>query len=404
MNTTAMNLSTPSGYDTMNNPDGFTTGGIMKAFSLAILIFASIIGNLVVSVSFMMFRNLRSMTNYFLVSLSVSDILVAILVIPFYLVYQLYQPRQFFTPDRMALLNFWKIMDFFLCLTSVCTLTAISVERNLAISQPFYYTKLISPIRVYVTIAFLWMFAMTVSVTTRLDPFGEKSNLSVFIVVTGYILPLMIILVMYAQIWLVARRQARRLRQDGALATDFKAIKTIAIVIGTFFLCYTPNMVLVIWFHFSLKPAPSPYFVTTGKWLIYLNSCVNPIIYSCFNKTYRRGFKRLFQTILAKLRELRTRAGDERARKMRQSRLSLNITMRSSAGSLLDGSKLVTASCHQRDSLQSRASTQSFSLNAANSVDVCNNEHIAIKTFTNGVGHASEPVRPAESAVENTRQ
>lgn len=402
--TTTTNATLGANNPAMNNVDGFTTSGIVKAFSLALLIFIAIIGNLVVCISFTMFRNLRSITHYFLVSLSISDILVATCVVPVYLVYQLHTPQLYFTPDKMTLLTFWQIMDFFLCLTSVWTLAAIGVERNLAISRPFYYTKWISPIRVYISMACLWMFSLTISVTTKLDPFGQKRHLSVFIVSTSYFLPLVIILIMYAQIWLVARRQTRRLRQDGALATDLKAIKTIAVVIGTFFLCYTPNMILLIWFHFKLQPTPNPHVVTTAKWLVYFNSCANPIIYSCFNKTYRSGFKRLFQTIVKKLHELRSRAGDRKARKLQRSRLSLNITMRSSAGSLLDSTKLPTG--QSRGSIQSRGSNQSVSQNVVNVVDTNDQIVNAVDTNEQISSKPSEELicEPAENMVQDTEQ
>lgn len=392
----ASNTTVHPNISGMDNVDGFTTSGKVRAFFVMILILTAVAGNLVVCISFTMFRNLRSMTNYFLVNLGISDILVATCVMPIYFLYVLYHPRQYFTPDRATLVDFWQIMDFFLCLTSICTLATISIERNLAISQPFYYTKWISPTRVYVTIAVQWMFGLTVSMITQLNPFGEKSNLSIFIVCTSYFLPLIIILIMYTQIWLVARRQARRL--DGALATDFKAIKTIAIVIGTFFVCYTPNMILVIWLHFGLKPMPSIDTAMYTKMLMYLNSSVNPIIYSCFNKTYRRGFKRLFQTVANKLHELRTRATDKKARTLQRSRLSLNITMRSStsAGSLLDGPKLPSVVGQSRGSIQSQGSTQSALQNVANHEEA--NELICNK---NSEELADEP---AENVIHDTQQ
>ena len=397
---TAPNITLHSNNSGLNKDDGFTYSGILRAFFVMILILAAIAGNLVVCISFTMFRNLRSMTNYFLVNLGISDILVATCVMPIYFLVVLYHPRPYFTADKLPLAKFWQIMDFFLCLTSVCTLATISIERNLAISQPFYYTKWMSPTRVYVTIASLWMFSLTVSVITQLNPFGEKSDLSVFIVCTSYALPFIIILAMYTQIWLVARRQARRLRQDGALATDFKAIKTIAIVIGTFFLCYTPNMIFLILFHFGvlsyLSIEDSVEAVIYIRMLMFLNSCVNPIIYSCFNRTYRRGFVRLFQVISTKLHELRARAGDKKTHTLQRSRLSLNITMRSSAGSLLDGPKLPSASGQSHGSIQSRGSPQAVPLHVANGVET--NEQICNKKSEELVDE------PAENAVQDTQQ
>lgn len=376
--------------------EGFTSIGIVKAISVALLIIVAVAGNLVVCISFTLFRNLRSITNYFLVSLSISDILVAIIVMPIFMLMLLYSPRPFFSLDQIRILEAWQIMDFFLCLASIWTLTAIAVERNLAISQPFYYTKWVSHARVYIVMALLWSLSLSVSVITFVDPFEQKSHLSLLIVIASYFLPLFLILITYAQIWLVARRQTRRLRQDGALGTDLKAVKTIAIVIGTFFVCYTPNMIVILLYHFELEPLPTLTTVAIAKWLVYFNSCANPIIYSCFNRTYRTGFKRLFQTIVKKSQEFRRRVCGKRQRKLQQSRLSLNATMRSSAGSLLDGPKPTTANSQQHsNSVHSNNSDLLASHGVANAVQ--DNEQISCKQLEDVISE------PAEVMLQDTQ-
>lgn len=372
MNTSAnssMN-ATASTTSAIDLGSGFIARNIVIATSVAILILAAFVGNIIVVVSFTMFRNLRTMTNYFLVSLALSDILVAVFVMPVFLLLVLYQPRNFFA-HAIALRKMWKIMDIGFCFTSVCSLCAIAIERNLAISHPFYYTKLMSPLRVYLTIAFIWVFSLTVAILVNHDDItiDIAKHLSVFVAVVSYFIPLLIILVMYMKIWRVARRQAKRLRQDGALATDFKAIKTIAIVIGTFFVCYTPQMISIFWIHFRVKPYLPNVANIMIKWITYFNCCVNPVIYSCFNKTYRNGFKKLFAIIKTRFRDLRTRSSDKRSRKISRSRISLNITLRTSVGSLLDSSKLPPSMAQARASNQQRCSVLSTSQNMLSPVD-----------------------------------
>lgn len=341
------NSTTPAPTNSTTTPylTDFTTGGILKATAVGVLIIIATVGNLLVCISFTTFQNLRSLTNYFIVSLSIADLLIATCIMPIWFAVQLHQPQPWPTlRNNQTLRRIWHAMDLLFCLGSILSLTAISVERNLAITNPFCYTKWLSPSRVLVTIACLWLYALTVATITTVNPFGNKSNLSIFIITTSYFLPLLILFTMYTQIFIVARRQARRLRQDGALATDLKAIKTIAIVIGAFILCYTPFLVVVIWVHFRISEV-ALYTVSIVKWLTYFNSCLNPIIYSCFNKTYRKSFKRMFQEWGRRLQECRLKQGVNKAstsQTTQRSRLSLNITMRSSAGSLLDGPKTAT--------------------------------------------------------------
>lgn len=67
-------------------PPGNATGATLSykwgALSLCLIIIVSIVGNVMVCVAIAMDRKLQNMTNFFLMSLAISDLLVAALVMP----------------------------------------------------------------------------------------------------------------------------------------------------------------------------------------------------------------------------------------------------------------------------------------------------------------------------------
>ena len=76
-------------------------------------------------------------------------------------------------------------------------------------------------------------------------------------------------------------------------ATEMKAAKTIAVVIGSFVVCWLPFFVMVVGHaHSAQFPYPIEVF-NLIKWMAYLNSALNPVIYAFMNRVFRRAFKRL---------------------------------------------------------------------------------------------------------------
>lgn len=83
-------------------------------------------------------------------------------------------------------------------------------------------------------------------------------------------------------------------RKRISAARERKATKTLGIILGAFIICWLPffvaSLVLPIcrdscWLH----PAVFDFFT----WLGYLNSLINPIIYTVFNKEFRHAFQKV---------------------------------------------------------------------------------------------------------------
>ncbi|VDK54213.1 unnamed protein product [Anisakis simplex] len=72
------------------------------------------------------------------------------------------------------------------------------------------------------------------------------------------------------------------------LSTEIKAAKTVAIVTGCFIFCWLGFSIL---YGFAIQTTPVIWSILF--WLGYLNSALNPIIYTVFNREFRTCFKRL---------------------------------------------------------------------------------------------------------------
>lgn len=82
------------------------------------------------------------------------------------------------------------------------------------------------------------------------------------------------------------------------LAKERKAAKTLGIVVGVFILCWLPFFVVNI--VIAICGTNSIYnlqiFVAIVTWLGWLNSAMNPVIYACWSRDFRRAFRRVLCT------------------------------------------------------------------------------------------------------------
>jgi len=73
------------------------------AVALGLIVIATAFGNILLCVAVITDRRLQNMTNYFLASLAVSDLLVAVVVMPLAVVVQIYGNVRFFCLSRIRI-------------------------------------------------------------------------------------------------------------------------------------------------------------------------------------------------------------------------------------------------------------------------------------------------------------
>ncbi|KAF6087281.1 adrenoceptor alpha 1D [Phyllostomus discolor] len=324
--------------------------GVGVGVFLAAFILLAVVGNLLVILSVACNRHLQTVTNYFIVNLAVADLLLSTTVLPFSATMEVLG----FWAFGRAFCDVWAAVDVLCCTASILSLCTISVDRYVGVRHSLKYPAIMTERKAAVILAMLWAVALVVSVgpllgwkepvppDERFCSITEEVGYAVFSSVCSFYLPMAVILVMYCRVYIVARSTTRSLEAgvkrergkasevvlrihcrgttsgtDGArqgmrsakghtfrsslsvrllkFSREKKAAKTLAIVVGVFVLCWFPFFfVLPLGSLFpQLKPSEGVFKVIF--WLGYFNSCVNPLIYPCSSREFKRAFLRLLR-------------------------------------------------------------------------------------------------------------
>lgn len=283
---------------------------------LTTLIFITVAGNVVVCLAVSLNRRLRSLTNCFIVSLAATDLLLGLLVMPFSAIYQLSFKWSF----GQVFCNIYTSLDVMLCTASILNLFMISLDRYCAVTDPLRYPVLVTPVRVAISLVFIWVISITLSfLSIHLglnsrngtrggnDTFKCKVQVNeVYGLVDGMVtfyLPLLIMCVTYYRIFKIAREQAKRINHisswKAATIREHKATVTLAAVMGAFIVCWFPYFTAFVYRGLRGDDAVNEVVEGIVLWLGYANSALNPILYATLNRDFRMAYQQLFHCKLA---------------------------------------------------------------------------------------------------------
>uniref|UniRef100_A0A8D0H9H0 G-protein coupled receptors family 1 profile domain-containing protein n=1 Tax=Sphenodon punctatus TaxID=8508 RepID=A0A8D0H9H0_SPHPU len=297
---------------------------VLTASLLFLLILSTLLGNTLVCVAVVKFRHLRSkVTNFFVISLAVSDLFVAVLVMPWKAVTEVAG----FWPFG-GFCDVWVAFDIMCSTASILHLCIISVDRYWAISSPFRYERKMTQRVAFIMIGVAWLLSILISfIPVQLRWHKAKENCdsslnrtyAISSSLISFYMPVAIMIVTYTRIFRIAQRQIRRISSleravehaqnchsndcphEASLKNSFKketkVLKTLSIIMGVFVFCWLPFFVLncmVPFCDLSLHepgelPCVSETVFNIFVWFGWANSSLNPIIYA-FNADFRRAF------------------------------------------------------------------------------------------------------------------
>ena len=205
--------------ETLNRHE--TVRAVIVGIILSSLALAACLGNILVVLSVCTNRRLRTVTNFYVVSLAISDLCVSILVMPLGIVVELTGKWLF----GSVVCEIWVSCDVMLCTASILNLCCISLDRYFAITKPLVYSTKRSKRLALSMIAVVWVAAVAIT-CPPIFGWREKDRLddSSFCTLTkdpGYIIysslgsfyvPLTVMVFVYIRIFIVAIKREKRLR------------------------------------------------------------------------------------------------------------------------------------------------------------------------------------------------
>ncbi|KAL7293441.1 hypothetical protein TKK_0013202 [Trichogramma kaykai] len=190
---------------------------ILLGFVLGLIIIATVVGNILVVLAVFLVKKLRKPCNYLLVSLAVSDLCVAWLVMPLAMMYEIMGSWTF--GSRAC--EVWVSFDVLSCTASILNLCMISVDRYYAISKPLEYGVKRTTRRMTFYTALVWIGAACVSLPPLLvlgneykvmkdygaAQCGVSQNFyyQIYATIGAFYLPLCIMVTTYLRIFILAR-------------------------------------------------------------------------------------------------------------------------------------------------------------------------------------------------------
>ena len=316
-----------------------------------IIIIASLIGNITVCVVILSTRSLRqSINSYFTLSLAVSDLITTCLVMPFDL-----EIIISFKPWRHGeiMCNVWTTTYLFAVPTSILSLLALTVYRYRLLREPLDIYKaspLMTRRRASIVVCCLWAYSVLFSLAPvfgwKPHPrsmyheycyFNLSSTYSILSSMINFVTPVIIASLLNCRIFCLAIKRSHTQKagrrngktpqnptrptnpvQDSAISPqkeqqlvesmrlqheailirklerrNIRAAKTTFLIVFSFVVCWLPHSFLSIISTACMTCASKiPHYL---RWVFlmmgYLNSAVNPVLYSFRSSEFKKAVK-----------------------------------------------------------------------------------------------------------------
>ncbi|XP_075896323.1 5-hydroxytryptamine receptor 1F [Nelusetta ayraudi] len=374
---------------------------ILLTVTLSIVAIITTFFNCLVITAIAVTRKLHHPANYLICSLAVTDLLVAVLVMPFSIMY--IQKETWIMGQ--AVCTIWLSVDIACCTCSILHLAAIAIDRYRAITDAVEYSRKRTGARAGAMVAVVWLLSILVSLPPLVwrhfsgDAEHEDQCIimhhhiafTLYSTFGAFYIPLLLILILYYKIYRAAqtlymRREASRASRHSCMtngsmipstypagdgdvddgprspvpvsppeksvsepsteetprdtgsrarpkaravhckarkgesrrfesrrhesrsesrrsqlsqgprisgARERKAASTLGLIIGAFVICWLPFFVKEVIVNMCGSCSTSVEMADFLTWLGYINSLINPLIYTIFNEDFKKAFQRL---------------------------------------------------------------------------------------------------------------
>ncbi|KZC04373.1 PREDICTED: neuropeptides capa receptor-like [Dufourea novaeangliae] len=290
-----------------------------------VIFVTGIFGNVATCTVIIRNPSMQTATNYYLFSLAISDLTLLILGLPNELsVFW----QQYPWALGVGLCKIRAYVSEMSSYVSVLTIVAFSMERYLAICHPLRVYKISGLKRPIRFILAAWSIALVCAIPfaiytkvnlveyppesgnysansaicAMLLPYMPKFPLYELSSIIFFLIPMLVILVVYTRMGWKIRNSTRDVVVRGAIHGDSRrvqsrrsVIRMLSAVVIMFFVCWAPFHAQRLLYVYAQE---SDYYPDLNEWLYILSGClyyfsttVNPILYNLMSMKYRHAFK-----------------------------------------------------------------------------------------------------------------
>ncbi|CAL8306116.1 unnamed protein product [Merluccius merluccius] len=285
----------------------FGSWSVATAIIYLTVFIVGLLGNTLVIYVVVRYAKMKTVTNMYILNLAVADELY-ILGIPFlgtqsvlsYWLYGEFLCKVYMTADAMS--------QF----TSIFCLTAMSIDRYLAVVHPIRSAKWRRPQVAKVFNCMVWVLSflvvLPITIYSDVQDRFNSCNISwpdpqdlwstVFILYTailGFFAPLLVICLCYLLIVIKVRSASMRAGLTTRRQSERKVTRMVVIIVVVFVMCWLPffitNMVNLV--HIIPETSVSAVFYFFIVILTYVNSCANPFLYGFLSDNFKQSFRKV---------------------------------------------------------------------------------------------------------------
>lgn len=292
--------------------DTYSKDGFIVAFAFSVI--TNFVGNILVCLIVVMFRDMHIPMNYLLVNLAISDMMVAVFMTPRFVFSRTQNHPSGALGDYLCKILTGDSFAWTAALASDFTLVCIAFERFLAITYPYKEKRRLTSKKLKYVIPSCWLFAIGVNIPAFIYlaydknsgsclPFWPTSSFikyhSVINSLIFFLFPAVIMGVLYAlliyKLWF-KNPSTSTVAQAAVLRHRRHSTKIVIMVSLIYCICWFPNCFAYIYVAFSSKQLFNEMHLASVL-MVSLNSAVNPIIYSLQSHRFRQHIAALFTRI-----------------------------------------------------------------------------------------------------------
>ncbi|XP_065345524.1 muscarinic acetylcholine receptor DM1 [Cloeon dipterum] len=214
--TEAATLEPPAPYSL---PETVLIAGLASTLS-----FLTVVGNIMVILSFKIDKQLQTISNYFLLSLAIADVTIGSVSMPLYTIYLL----KGYWPFGPNVCDMWLALDYLASNASVLNLLIISFDRYFSVTRPLTYRAKRTTTKAAVMISSAWGISLllwppwifswpyiegkrTVPDTACYIQFIETNHYITFgTAIAAFYVPVTVMIILYWRIW----RETEKRKKD----------------------------------------------------------------------------------------------------------------------------------------------------------------------------------------------